>query len=234
MSTVQNGQIVTNGLVLALDAANPRSYTSGSLVWNDLTSNAQTSSLVNGPSFNSTNGGNIVFDGTNDYATLNPNLIPTGNQITVGVWNYGLVAKASSVMSCFKDTTSTGRTVNIHIPWSDSIVYWDCGYGPGFSGYDRISTSTLASSEWQNSWHYWAFTKNATTGIMRIYLDGILKTEGTGKTQAILTSNFSNLAVWQLSDYHQGYISNFHIYNRSLSPAEVLQNYNATKTRFGL
>ena len=68
MATIGGSNIVTNGLVLALDAANRRSYISGSFVWNDISGNRNSGSLINGPTFDSANGGSIVFDGTNDYA----------------------------------------------------------------------------------------------------------------------------------------------------------------------
>ena len=60
-------KIVTNGLVLALDAANTKSYPGSGTVWSDLTPNGNNGALTNGPTFNSANGGSIVFDGTNDY-----------------------------------------------------------------------------------------------------------------------------------------------------------------------
>ena len=68
--------IVTNGLVLALDAANQKSYISGSTIWNDLSGNVNNGTLTNGPTFNSDNGGNLLFNGTTQY-------IATGKQINV-------------------------------------------------------------------------------------------------------------------------------------------------------
>jgi hypothetical protein len=74
MSFVHSPKIVTNGLVLALDAGNTKSYTSGSTTWFDKSGNANNGTLTNGPTFSSANGGSIVFDGTNDYLE-----IPTRN-----------------------------------------------------------------------------------------------------------------------------------------------------------
>ena len=87
MSTQNGGpNIITDGLVLYLDAGNTYSYTSGSTVWNDLSRSMLSGSLVNGPTFNTGSGGSIVFDGTNDYVLVN-NLSITGNQsITVSAW----------------------------------------------------------------------------------------------------------------------------------------------------
>jgi len=79
------GQIVTNGLVLALDAADRNSYISGSTTWRDLTSNSFNGTLTNGPTFNSANGGSIVFDGVDDYAPLT-GTINLGNTFTILSW----------------------------------------------------------------------------------------------------------------------------------------------------
>ena len=62
MSTVQNTKIVTDGLVLCLDAANTKSYVSGSTTWNDISRSGFSGTLINGPTFNGNNGGSIVFD----------------------------------------------------------------------------------------------------------------------------------------------------------------------------
>ncbi len=71
MSTVGGGvNIVTNGLVLYLDASNTKSYVSGSTTWSDVSRSGNNGTLINGPTFNSANGGSIVFDGTNDYVDL--------------------------------------------------------------------------------------------------------------------------------------------------------------------
>ena len=67
MASLGGPNIITNGLVLALDAANTKSYVSGSTVWRDLSGNNNSGSLTNGPTFNSANGGSIVFDGVDDY-----------------------------------------------------------------------------------------------------------------------------------------------------------------------
>ena len=76
--------IVTNGLVLALDAGNTLSYVSGSTTWRDLSGNNNSGSLVNGPTFNSVNGGSIVFDGSNDYVEISP--VNASSQFTLNFW----------------------------------------------------------------------------------------------------------------------------------------------------
>ena len=84
MSTASGGpNIVTNGLVLSLDAANTKSYISGSTVWKDLSRGGNDGTLVNSPTFNTGSGGSIVFDGVNDYAVY-----PSNNSIDVNSFTW--------------------------------------------------------------------------------------------------------------------------------------------------
>ena len=80
MSTLQSGHIITDGLVIALDAANTKSYPGSGTTWSDLSGNSNNGTLTNGPTFNSGNGGSIVFDGTNDY--INTTIINVSNIFT--------------------------------------------------------------------------------------------------------------------------------------------------------
>ena len=154
-----------------------------------------------------------------------------GNEMSICIWNYGITAVGSSAYSS-KDSLGA-RTVNVHLPWSDNVVYWDCGTLGG--SYDRINTSTLNDSQWKNSWHYWTFTKNVSTGNMSIYLDGTVLVTSNAHTMPISSSVNAYIgATWDLSGYINSKIATVSIYNKSLTSAEVLQNYNATKNRFGL
>jgi hypothetical protein len=82
-------KIVTDGLVLYLDAANPKSYPGTGTAWNDISRGGNNGTLVNGPTFDSTNGGSIVFDGVNDYGINNTPNLPTGNiTATICAWVY--------------------------------------------------------------------------------------------------------------------------------------------------
>ena len=88
MSTLNGGpgNIVTNGLVLYLDAANYLSYTSGSTTWRDLSSSNNSGTLTNGPTFSSANGGSIVFDGVDDIS-IHPSSLYVDN-FTLSAWVY--------------------------------------------------------------------------------------------------------------------------------------------------
>ena len=243
-ANVSGGEsIITDQLFLNLDAAN---YTSGS-TWNDSSGNGHNATIasgVNAPTFNSNFGGYFDFDGSNDYMTL-PTLAIAGNELTFSVWNFGIVSQMSSIIF-LGDTgdSSGGRILQVHLPHSGNIVYFDKGTTPGSgqSGpgnqYDRINKSAT-NAEYQG-WHHWAFTANASTGSMKIYLDGTLWHSGTGKTKTFsnVNGNVRNIGVNHTLQeggggyYHRGYISNLQIYKKELSQAEVIHNFDAMKGRF--
>ena len=115
MSLGHGASIVRNGLVLYLDAANPKSYPGSGTTWKDLSGNGNNGTLVNGPTFNSANGGSIVFDGTNDYVITTNLLNPTTNpNESVFVW-FNPTAAGQIVSELGQATINTG--------WHDSVSY---------------------------------------------------------------------------------------------------------------
>ena len=233
-ANVSGGEsIITDQLFLNLDAAN---YTSGS-TWNDSSGNAHNATL-NGPTFNSNFGGYFDFDGTNDRVNL-PTLAIAGNELTFSVWNYGIVSQNQGIIF-LGDTgdNSGGRILSVHLPYSGNIVYFDKGTTPGSgqSGpgnqYDR--TNKTATDAEYKGWHHWAFTANASTGSMKIYLDGELWHSDTGKTKTFsnVNGNVRYLGSSYSGGYHRAYISNAQIYKKELSLYEVKHNFDAMKGRF--
>jgi len=217
-------QIITKDLVLYLDAGNINSYPGSGTTWTDLSGNGYNGTLVNGPTYNSANNGYLIFNGSNQNVTIPNASIPTGNLLSFCVWNYGITTQQSSVVES-RDVNGT-RTLNIHLPWSDGTVYFDCGG-------DRLSKA--ASSANYQGWHYWCFTKNVSTGQMKIFLDGVAWTNSTGNVGSINATTAARLCSYAINTtYHNAYIGNVKIYNRALSTAEILQNYNIQKARFGL
>ena len=222
MGFYRGPNIVTDGLVFAVDAGSGRSY-DGTTTVNNL-AGSNTATLYNGVTYLSINGGVWDFDGTDDYAGLPNSAIPAGNEITIAFWTEIDTVQNCSIIS----GTVTTQNLSIHLPWGDGNVYWDCG-----TIFQRI-TYTPTTAE-KTGWHNWVFNLNASTGIMKIYLDGVEKQSGTGKTSAVPTMVTVNLArFYSGSYYYNGKIANTLIYNTALTAAEITQNYNAQRTRFGL
>ena len=224
---VIGGEKIVTGQFLNLDAAN---YSSGS-TWSDTSGNGYDATFVNTPTYNSSNGGYFDFDGSNDYATL-PSLPIAGNELSVTVWNFGTSSSTSSIIFLGDSGASdgSGRILNIHLTWG-GVIYFDKGWDG--SAYDRINKNTYNDTEFQG-WHHWAFTANATTGSMKIYLDGVEWKSGTGKTKPFTNANgdIRRFGRGNLGAYHSGDISNFQLYKKELSQAEVIQNFDAMKGRF--
>jgi hypothetical protein len=249
MSFSHSPKIVTSGLVLALDAADQNSYVSGSTIWNDMSGNGNTGTLTNGPTFNSTNGGSIVFDGVNDYINLQkPSSLNFGtSSFTVSIWFYtatGNVAALLADKGLTNNTNSSGWYVLLDNRYN-SITN-----GLGFAvsstslntSYAAISSTTsYVVGQWNNVTGVWDSTgKNAY-----IYLNSVLlgttvtQTGGSGLVGVTNTDNASFdtiLAAYNngISNFFAGNISNTLIYNRALSTTEIQQNYNTQKSRFGL
>jgi len=227
MSTAEGGgNVVTDGLLLYWDAANSKSIVSGSTVWNDLSRDGKNGTLTNGPTYSSANGGAIVLDGANDF-------VATSNIQTTSNFTYDFIFDTSNL---------TNNTVN-------SLIKGTAAYGgenvvfhlTGFNSIRVTSTSTdfdtyeyFLNYNWftnRGLHHYTITTEYATTTTFKLYVDGILK-----DTQSSI--NYHNFlpAVNRISyadgTSYSAYL--FRLYNRTLSAQEVLQNYNATKRRFGI
>ena len=227
-------KIVTDGLVLYLDAANTRSYPGTGTTWSDLSRGGNNGSLINGPTFNSANGGNIVFDGSNDYISTNTNssLTQAGNtQFTVDVW----VKKSASNKDMLLGPWDNSNRKGWFVQWfTDGNLYF--GITNGAFNYNYVSVS------WQNQWFNLTgvFDGSLLTNqnIGKIYVNNILQnTTNSGNMLTSVPAGLVEVSIGRLTNYSSyatGNIAMVKIYNRALSASEISQNYNATKTRFGL
>lgn len=222
MSTSYSPKIVTNGLTLVLDAANRRSYPGSGTSWNDLSGNANTGTLTNGPTFDSANGGSIVFDGSNDYVDCGNSLSTqfSSNSITVSCF-----AKISSVVS--KNTLiSFNGAFNFFLPGNRLTttyqLYWD----------STSSWKNGIKSDWNvNQWYNFGWTISGVDLIF--YVDGV--PNGTSTLSVNFTpSSVTRIGFANAGEYATGNIANIQVYNRALSAQEILQNFNATRSRFGV
>ena len=232
MSTVNRG-IITNGLVLCLDAANPKSIISGSTVWNDISRNGNNGILTNSPIYNSSNGGSIVFDGVDDYVSLSDSVtfINSTLPFTVSFWLYYL-SWPYQYSDIFFFKTDTGNAFQFGA--STNGTYNAIGFGSS-SGWVRQHTNTgydYFLNKWSNVTLVYNGLGSTNAANFTAYIDGVSKTlYGQGGYSA--TSNINRIGYNYSNGKFNGRISNLQIYNRALSATEVLQNYNVTKSRFG-
>jgi hypothetical protein len=227
--------IVTNGLVLYLDAANSISYVSGSTTWNDLSRNNNNGTLINEPIFNSANGGSIVFDGVNEYGECTP-IQPTF--FTLSSW-----FKATGVPS---NNDNTGGVLVISNPqlFGGSIQYslfysWLNQRITGIVQNNNPNTiETSDNSVFRNQIYNAVLTYDGS--YRSIYINGVLSVSNIYSTNPIypttgnINARIGRYGFDSFDRYFNGNIYQTSIYNRALSAQEVLQNYNATKARYGL
>jgi len=215
-------RVITDGLVLALDAADVSSYPGSGTTWTDLSGNGNNGTLVNGPTYSD---GSIVFDGTNDYISLIDNL-GDPQQFSVSFWCYPTALSVDANNNYRRIFLTPGSNTNtgniILIEQSGNISF----RLPGGSG-TNFTTSGFSGI---NEWGYVTCVYNQSH--RQIYFNGVFKSQFA---EAGVTVNFgSPQIVDQNGQQFQGKISNFKIYNRALTASEIQQNFNALRGRFGI
>ncbi|MFN8318923.1 MAG: peptide-N-glycosidase F-related protein [Saprospiraceae bacterium] len=143
------------------------------------------------------------------------------DEITIAFWSFGnfaVLPANTAVLEAVDDNNN--RQLMIHLPWSNSNVYWDCGNDG--TGYNRINKAAL-NPEFEGKWHFWTFTKNAVTGSMKIYLDGVLWHSGTGMTKKIDIKKMRFGGSLDRSLHYPGFLDDLTIWNKEL-------DVNAIKT----
>lgn len=235
MSVEGGPDIVTDGLVLHLDAANNRSFVSGSVDWFDLGPNKFTGSLINGPTYTGSNYGSIVFDNVNDHVIIPSSSLVTGPQFSGCFWAY--IPRGGPGSSIIYFANASGRIVDTTIlPYggSQSRIWYDAGRDLS-NNVNRINP-ILEATDIYDRWNYYAFVKNATTGFMGIYINTVLVSSTSAATLSMIATTGNAYIGYspQWSLYHYGRLPMVKIYSRELSQREIRQNYNATKGRYGL
>ena len=218
--------VVTDGLVLALDAADANSYSGSGTAWTDLSGKGNNGTLtsMNGSNYNSANGGYLDFDGSIDQidcGSSNNFAFGTGD-FTIEFW-------------CNPDTVGTEGIISISSNGSFSSTNWQFRYKSSKVRWIYSSTSDILSSSAVSAgeWTHIVATRSGTT--LTLYINAVSK--GTGSSSADLSDN-GTLRIGTSRDesgYFNGKISNVKLYKgKALTVAEVTQNFNALKGRYGI
>jgi hypothetical protein len=235
MSTVNGGQgnIVTNGLVLNLDAANPRSYAPpyNGTTWQNIVpvSSSISGSLVGGVAYTGSNNGALVFDGVNDYVDFGIQTIVT-TDFTIGCWInvQGISGKEHHLLNIGYNSLSSFLFFLISTPTTFTpFIYYRTSDGT-IRGYNLNSSPA-------NTLIYLVLTRSGATNTY--YVNGV--NSSTFSENTVLDPNLNLQLGWAIprnnpNTYFKGNIYSTHIYNRALNASEVLQNFNATRARFGI
>jgi hypothetical protein len=216
--------VVQDGLVLNLDANKFYSYPQSGITWTDLSGGGNIGTLTNGPTYNSANGGSIVFDGSNDVVNSTTSIIDRayGQEITVSCWIKP--SRTSGQYSVF----CTNRSDNTAIfNW---IFYQHTTDGAiAFHGGAQNKSSYVPIT------NVWINVTNTVTasGVSTLYVNGVSTYTVTGYTYGNGTPSRLGIGADPGGqEPFQGNISQVSIYNRALTAAEIQQNYNALKSRY--
>lgn len=155
---------------------------------------------------------------------MNNKLVALDSFVTVTFWAYGNPLLQPQDGTSFEAVDSLGnRILNTHLPWSNSRIYWDAGYGG--TSYDRIDKAATAS-EIKGQWNFWALTKNVATGSMKIYLNGNLWHSAVGKTKRMRGIKTFKIGRgnWSGSQTYEGKIDEFAVFNSELTQTTI-QNW---------
>ena len=225
-------KIVTDGLVLNLDAGQQNSYPGSGTTWTDLSGRGNTGTLTNGPTYSSANGGSIVFDGVDDYVDLTSTIQFDTSDFSICGW-----FRSNSGNTSFKQIWNSGYAggnpdVEIGLLTITNTLYFYIR-GSGGGG-DIVNTSYSVDD---NVWRYFSVTK--TSSLISLYVNGSL----IGSTSGSFTSDVDSAGVIPRignglnninNRFFKGSIPQVSIYNRALTAAEVSQNFNALRSRYGI
>ena len=225
---------VTDGLLMFLDAGNAKSFAVGATTWNDVSRGNKDGALQNGATFSAANNGAIVFDGIDDRVQLqNTNLwfpISSG-EFTLDVW---IKSPGLAIGNTYNGIISLTYGLTLSTLSSGDVI---------FRVYDSVLSTTVNLTSIgvncnDNRWHHIVGTNDGTTS--KIYIDGVFNTSRpvtfNGSTNPVWHSIADTYMIGEevnnINRYFNGNISMVKVYGKALSVAEVLQNYNASKSRY--
>lgn len=221
---MRNGpQIVTNGLVLAVDAADRNSYPESGTVSSDLSGNSNNGTLTNGVAYSPTKQGTFIFDGVDDYISCgNGTSLNVGNNITVNSWFY---VNSSSIYQPI--------VAKVLLDYS---LGWEFANSSGQLRATLRPSATLieayAGTLTVGNWYMGSMTFDNTT--LRLYVNGVQSAASTGGPVTLNSTEPLTIGRRIQLNYYNGNIANVFMYNRALTASEIQQNFNALRGRFGI
>ena len=227
MALSHSPRIVTDGLVLCLDASDPQSYSGSGSTWTDRSGNAHNGSKVSAPAFSSDNGGVFVFDGADDGFSFSSVPQVFNGSVTFEGWFYFEDSGARDIL--FGSYNESGAKVNFERDANNNLrLWWNSGLNNYYSSNNIVPIG---------QWCYVTLIRNKEAGKFQFYVNGEFDTQHTVSSSDITTvatpfrlGRDTRTGTTCLN----GKIGNIKLYSKALSAEEVLQNYNAQKSKFGL
>lgn len=224
MGTNYSPRIVTDGLNLCFDAADPKSYPRSGTTWFDRSGQNRDGVLTNGPVFDTDKGGCIEFDGDNDYVSISTYTFGNGN------WTVSMVISADDFDDYnLMSNSSGGPVTNAFGAYNNKIFYKN--YDGAWQ--DHSGNTTLVAGTWYMlTWVNYEGA-SASEGTMKMYVNGVA--DSSTFNSYVTNGGPCNVIGrrWG-SDEYNGKMASVHIYTTSLSDNQVAQNFNALRGRYGI
>jgi len=231
--------IVTQNLIFCVDAGNTKSYPGSGSTWTDLSGNGNTGTLTNGPTYSSANGGSFVFNGSTQYSSSSA-LSGSFALFTVIIWFYPTsIANYQNPIDCNYGAYSSGNIgPRLEINSSGNLA-WNYSNDTAVNG-NFYSHNVVSSGLSANTWYCAGITYDGSTSTT--YLNG--SSTGLSRTAYGTPTGFvgvmNNVTIGKgfslggAEKIFAGRVANVQIYNRALTAAEVAQNFNALRGRYGI
>ena len=219
--------IAQTGLVVNLDPGQTTSYAGSGNVWTNIGSggSAYNATLQNAPTFSATNGGSLVFNGTNQFTAITR---PVQDDITISTW-FKTISNAGELGGWHRgiglvDGEVGGSTTDFGLTMAQGKLM----FGTGSPDITLTSPSTYNDGNWHNV----MATRTKATGALNMYVDGILVASGTGSTATLNAPSQLYIGRSVGAKFFPGNISATHIYSNALNATQVQTNFDALKGRF--
>jgi hypothetical protein len=218
---------VRNGLVLHLDAANPKSYPGSGTTWHDLSGVDNNGTLANSVGYSTNNKGYMTFDGVDDYCDVGTSSTLKPSYITVSTWiNFSAISSNNRVLSDWHQNGNNGDRWIFYTATSTQVQW----YIHTTVGGDVGLPFTVNLNQWYN------LTGTFNGSTTALYVNGELFLS-TSKSGILVSGSSQSVRIGRQAESggsHNGSISHVKIYNRALPAVEVRQNFNAFRGRYGI
>ncbi len=220
---------VTVGLVYFLDAGNPSSYPGTGTTWTDLMGTGKNITLYGSPTYNSGNGGYLTFLPASSQYGESLSSLPVATRFSMEVWHY-YTGTNSGTYPCIVTEIYPGTTSQINYTLGSSSGSSPTFQTAFFNGaWQATGSYTLTA----NNWYHIVGTYDGSN--LRIYINGVVAvTTANTATPNSSTGGFRLMRRWDSPDYWGGRLALYRFYNRGLTAAEVSQNFNGSRARFGI
>ena len=219
LTLTQSPTIVTNGLTLQLDSSNLASYPGSGSTWTDIAGTQQNITLVNSPTYTSGTPSYFTFNGTTQRGS-GTGAVLSSTSYTKSVWFY---------LNATADNNLVSSDTGGHFMYLSGTSKIYCGHADWANYQAYPSTANISLNTWYNA----TLTFNTTDGMV-LYINGTQDSTYTANKNAFSGDGSTNIASYGVGNLLNGRISKVYCYNRSLTAAEVLQNYNYDKSQYGL